>query len=351
MGGNALSEVNTHRLDRAEYLTICDEVLAQLRHNILRHNISRRIVDIPAYRNKESFGDLDILLETFSGDNIDYRSLIIVLFAPKQIVQNNNCYSFDYKDFQIDLILTPTTEFNTTLSYFSWNDLGNLAGRIFKKLGFKYGHRGLSYLFREDDLSHTVYAETIVSQDIQQIMAFGGLDYDKFIQGFDTIDDMFVWISSSKYFHKDIYLFHNRNHISRTRDKKRKNYHLFLEWCANTPNLNAYPWTEMREQDGYAGKPEFLELARKQFDGFAAEYDCIVGKHNEHKIFREKFNGNIVCELTGLTGKDLGMFMQHMTKIHGGKESMFEEMWFLEQVDIIAMILDAYGSYYVSSEL
>jgi hypothetical protein len=39
------------------------------------------------------------------------------------------------------------------------------------------------------------------------------------------------------------------------------------------------------------------------------EYDKILNKHHENNLFKDKFNGKIIMELTGLENKELGMFM------------------------------------------
>lgn len=328
MGGNALKNVETRRIDRLEYDDIEFFVTSKLREALNNINPSlqgskRRVDSILFYRTKETFGDLDILVETFPGDGINYRDLITRTFAPKELVNNSGVYSFDYLDFQIDLILTPTEDYVPSYWYLAWNDLGNLAGRIFKKLGFKYGHKGLSYMFRRSDQAHSVFADCVVSRDHKAIFEFGDLDYDRFMKGFDTLEEMFRWVSSSKYFHRDIYLLHNRNHVSRTRDKKRPVYNLFLKWCETTPNLPEYPWTEMREQDGYAGKPEFLRMAMKHFDGFAEEHSRIEFIRLQTDRAKERFNGEVVKEITGLERAELGRYIQEFIERHGGRSKLY----------------------------
>jgi len=346
MGGNALKEITTRRVDREEYIKIRDYVIEKISSGIANHSfVNRRILDIPAYRTKESFGDLDILLETFSGESLNYADMIHGWFSPKQLVTNSGVYSFDYENFQIDLILTPTEYYDTSLSYYSWNDLGNLAGRIFKKLGFKYGHKGLSYIFRDKDNQFNSFAEIVVSKDIKKIIEFGDLNYEEFIVGFDTVEQMFRWVSKSKYFHKDIYLLHNRNHISRTRDKKRKIYNEFRTWCETAQGLPEYPWTEMREQDGYAGKPEFLQLALKTFDGFDIQHCKILSQHENLLRVKQNFNGEIVSRITGLQGKELGVFMQHFVNSIGGKSELIRNFLHATTSGIEIQIKNEYAKF------
>ena len=305
MGGNALKEITTRRVDREEYIKIRDYVIEKISSGIANHSfVNRRILDIPAYRTKESFGDLDILLETFSGESLNYADMIHGWFSPKQLVTNSGVYSFDYENFQIDLILTPTEYYDTSLSYYSWNDLGNLAGRIFKKLGFKYGHKGLSYIFRDKDNQFNSFAEIVVSKDIKKIIEFGDLNYEEFIVGFDTVEQMFRWVSKPE-----------------------------------------YPWTEMREQDGYAGKPEFLQLALKTFDGFDIQHCKILSQHENLLRVKQNFNGEIVSRITGLQGKELGVFMQHFVNSIGGKSELIRNFLHATTSGIEIQIKNEYAKF------
>ena len=60
MGGNALKHTPTRRYAKAEYETLRDEVVAQLRADLPQQQVAA----IPAYRAKASFGDLDVLFVT-----------------------------------------------------------------------------------------------------------------------------------------------------------------------------------------------------------------------------------------------------------------------------------------------
>lgn len=338
MGGNALKSVETVRLSREDYEVLSQEVLAKLQS--LPELSGRKISIIQAYRTKESFGDLDVLVESVDGSSVDYLALITKAFQPKEIAQNSSCYSFDIRNFQVDFILTPTDDYETSVNYFAWNDLGNLTGRIFKKLGFKYGHRGLSYIFRDEGNANNSYHEAVVSKDLKAILEFGDLDYDAFVKGFDTVEEIFYWVSKSKYFHKDIYLLHNRNHVSRTRDKKRKTYKEFLVWCEETPGLNTYPWTIMREQDGYAGSPEFLKDALVRFPSFYKVYHEVKNMHENILKAKDKFNGEVVKEAILLEGSNLGKFMASIMKSVGGKQAMSMKVLGMSSEEIHQMIVE-----------
>lgn len=187
---------------------------------------------VKAYRTKESFGDLDILVER---SQYDIAEMITQLYKPNQIVKNGNVWSFDYKQFQIDLIIVEPDLFDCAVDYHAWNDLGNFIGRIAHKLGFKYGSTGL-YLPMRDGDTH-MFANILVSSNTERILEFLGYNPAVFFVGFDTMYQVFEFASSTPYFNKHIFDEENRSHKSRVRDAKRKSYHDYVVWMNCTDGL------------------------------------------------------------------------------------------------------------------
>lgn len=67
------------------------------------------------------------------------------------------------------------------------------------------------------------------------------MDPARFHQGFNELEDIFEFVMSSPFFHKDWFLFENRTSDQRARDKKRKNYVAALEYfelhAKNVPSV------------------------------------------------------------------------------------------------------------------
>ena len=123
MGGRALKNVVTRRCDREEFDVISLELI-----NILKLRFNK--VGVPMfYKNKPDFGDIDIVVSEDSS-NENMRDYINEMFKPNEIFHNGNCWSFDYKLIQIDVIITPNEHYDTTRFYMGGNDLGNFMGRI-----------------------------------------------------------------------------------------------------------------------------------------------------------------------------------------------------------------------------
>ncbi len=299
MGGLALKNIQTVRLDAPSYFCLTGKVLNQLKLTFL----GCRVDLIPAYKTKKDFGDADFLVES-SDISFDIRERIQNTFLPKQIVKNSNVWSFDVENFQIDIILTAPRYYNASLNYFSYNDLSNLEGRLFHKLGLKHGHDGLKYIVRDGT---TERDEIELSLDVKEFLPLVGLDYNKRASGFDSLEDIFEYVSSSPYFNPDIYLLENRNHISRVRDKKRKTYQEFLKWCElNKSRLNSFVFED--------NKDRYLPLIIATFPNFKSQYDKIQENIQKQKERAAKFNGNMVKELLSIEGKELGGFISNFKK-------------------------------------
>ena len=324
MGGTALKNTETRRYDRDEYFKLEADVVAKLKAAFP----FSRVEAVKAYRTKPSFGDMDVLVEVVNNDWFSQscrEDVIKQTFSPNQLVKNGSVVSFDYRQFQIDILFTPTIEFNTAADYFAWNDLGNFVGRLSHKLGFKYGHDGLSFVFRDGDYE---FATISVSRNTAKTFQFLDLDYKRFVEGFDTMEDVFKFASSSKYFNKHSYDAENRNHRSNTRDKKRKSYHDFGIWMNSTEGLPEYPWDDLKEQGGPKYKEQFINLAFDLFPDFKAKYEQTTLAFQRSLEIKAKFNGHLVNEWTGLQDKELGKLMQAIRAQFDSKEKY--QSWVLE---------------------
>jgi hypothetical protein len=288
MGGLALKNTFTRRYQRDEYDALEQEVFAILSKTFKRF-------DTPRYfESKESFGDMDVIV-SMEGFNGNVREYITETFKPNEIFHNGNSYSFDFKELQIDFITVAPENYDSNYHYFAFNDLGNFIGRIAQSLGFKYGQEGL---WINQFYNGQKIAKVMVSKDYPKIFEFLGLDYDTWVEGFDSLEEIFEYVINSPYFDSEMFEMKNLNKINRDRNMKRKSYISFLAYIAeNAPNV-------VYEQD----KKAFLKKAKEMFP--EAEIDVQI-KQNEYEVskkllIKSKFNGGMVIEKYGITGKELG---------------------------------------------
>lgn len=262
------------------------------------------------YNNKESFGDLDIVLnKKYLKEN--WAEILIGEFEliKGNYSKNSDVLSLCYDELQIDLIMAKDNEYETSLVYYSYQDMNNLIRRLAKKLSVKYGHKGLELVVKNAD---NVLGNLLLTTDTKTIHGFLDLNHFEYLIGFNELENMFRWISNSKYFNKDIYLLHNRNATSRVRDKKRATYNAFLKWCEENEMVNNYPYKDTTEFDGYnIREPFFTYLVCTTFSEAKPFYDKVMENYQLNLKFKKLYNGEVVSNITGLSGKELGHFMSY----------------------------------------
>jgi len=291
MGGNALKNTFTRRYQKDEF----EALLPELQSKLLL--FFKDAQPTKYYATKESFGDADFLCLIDNPEHEDVMSFLKNTFAPNEIFKNGNVYSFDYKELQVDLILTPQEDWETSLVYFSYNDLHNLIGKSAHKFGLKWGHQGLKFVYRIDG---KVLGEIIITKDHKDALNFLGFTNVVYEEGFKTLDDIFNFVTNSKYFNPYMYDLENMNKMNRDRDKKRKTYQQFLELIQpmKDEKNNWYYF--------YPDKKVYLGLIDHFFPGFLLDYTLLEKAEEQRKQIAKLFNGNILMKKFGLSGPNLG---------------------------------------------
>lgn len=286
MGGNLFKD-QSRRISSEEFKSLSLEIINSV-PDVTRSKI------IKSYRNKESFGDIDIIYDnTYSQELLDYLNQHDYL-----LIINGPVKSILFKGVQVDFIGVKPDEYDFAFNYFSYNDLGNLIGRIAHSFGFKFGHNGLLYVIRDKDNPTRVIKEIIVTQDYTKALNFIGYPSIDDVE-FNDLEDVFDFVMDNQYARPEIFLLENRNHISRVRDRKRKTYMMFLEYI-KTKEYHDRITPDRTFQ---------LNKAFRLFPEFHIKYNVTLVEHEHHKARHEKFNGDIVMKISGLDGKELGQLM------------------------------------------
>lgn len=296
MGGNAIQ--GACRIIRDEY----DSLVEKVKSKIIEVDPKFKPTEIKFFKSKKDFGDLDLLVSSSVSTNVNQ---IAKRFGAKQIKKNGNVLSFGLqldsdRLFQVDLISVPATDLDISSFYFSYNDLNLLAGRIAHKLNTSFGFDGLKFKVRTESGYNGL--DINLSKDPARIYEFLDLDIERYNQGFDSLEEIYQFVSSSKYFNPSIFSYDSLNHINKTRNRKRSTYAGFLNWIETQDKLNQY---QFQEKSVYLIK---IDLAFPEIDIFQKMKDY---SSNFKRILdcQSKFNGNLVSEFTGLTGKELGNFI------------------------------------------
>ena len=237
MGGHALKNTLIKRIDLANYKRIKEYI------SKLLESEGYTISEIKETPGKESFGDLDLLYLTKT--NQDIRQSIIKLFNPNEIVSNGNVCSFDFDEFQIDLIkCTSLASLQFAKFYFSYGDVGGILGRICSAYGLKFGHDGLHAVLFENTIYPEIafdvnkhFNQILLSDNPENVCAFLGLDWAVYSAGLTNVHDIFDWIILSKYFNTEIFTVFNHENIKRLH--ARPMYIQFIEHIGiNTNKIN-----------------------------------------------------------------------------------------------------------------
>jgi hypothetical protein len=195
MGGKLF---NLPRMPRDVYLEIEADV---------RRYLDRKLPGeyrIPRYYgDKPDFGDMDVLV----ADGPGWHALRAEIARDLGIVESKvvgHVLSTVYRGLQTDFFPIPERYLESAYDFMSFNDLGNLIGRICRRFDLKYGERGLRYVYRRAGGNYQVELE--VTRDFERICQFLGLDHAAFRAGFGSLPEVFDWVIASPYFSVAPYL-------------------------------------------------------------------------------------------------------------------------------------------------
>ena len=296
MGGKALNKygITTERKSTEDFLRIANDIQEKIGNDLrLFCNV------VKCYHTKESHGDLDLLVRIEPMTRINWRDYIELAFKPKAIHNNGGVYSFDYDNFQIDIIPVKESKWETAKTYYSYDPLGNIMGKTYHKFNLSYGWDGLYYKFR--NFNGNLAENILITNDPRKIFEFGDYDYDRYLDGFDYIEEIFQFVMRSRYFDNEMFKMENLKHIDKKRNRKRGSYHLFLKYLEDNNIERRYPF--------HKDKDLYLPM----IDSFFPEADLmgrlyeLAAIDRENKMLSQKFNGDMVMSwIPNLQGKELG---------------------------------------------
>lgn len=279
MGGNALKNTITRRYNKDEYYKLEKKMIETLSKKF------DKAQSTICYKEKDSFGDMDILVLS---DNLTFDILEYIqeTFNPTQIVKNSNVYSFDVEELQIDLQLVPKELWETSVIYYSYNDLHSFIGKIARRFGLKWGWDGLKWSGFTLKNKNSV----LLTKSYKVALEFLGFDYKRYDEGFNTREDIYDYIINSKYYEPSVFYFQNMNSNDKNRDKKRTNYLEFLEYIkVNKPKIN-------NNHNFFSNKDFYLGHINTYFTYFYEQYKNIIEKENLNEKIKNIFNGNKIMD-------------------------------------------------------
>ena len=299
MGGNATKHFGTQRVNKQQFEQCCNMLNNMLQQYVIEQNLQtkEKFCVIESYHDKQDFGDIDFLstIDRQIFEKLVEKTENINIVAKAEQFS----YAIEFKlasdelvFVQVDYIKSNLEDFDFSKNFFAFNDLGNLIGRIAAQAGFSFGFDGLKrkiYVDNRGDIINDLYSNEIsvtslvenarlfknelnrailktsiiVTKDFDNALKFLGFDVERFKQGFNNMNEVFEFVVSSTFFNKDAFLFENRNHKARARDKKRSNYLAALEYFKNKKDRKKQLSLSHMEKEFPNFKTEYRDLEKQ----------------------------------------------------------------------------------------
>lgn len=136
MGGKALKQTFTERKTTPVFLDITNRLLPKL-----EEIFDTELYVLKFYRTKPDHGDMDILMKVNKDFHKKYprgiREVIQSTLNPNQIVVNDGTTTFDFEQFQIDLIPVKEEIWESTKFWMDYDPSSNLLGKLFRSIKFE----------------------------------------------------------------------------------------------------------------------------------------------------------------------------------------------------------------------
>lgn len=336
MGGHALKNISQERLPRDKYLELEKDIINKIKELLPTYYVPRY------FPNKETFGDLDILYHS----NITKQDLlqeIIKLLDSKEYITEGQTISCEYNNFQIDFIKVEEEYYEFNKCFLDFSGFGQILSRMFKGHELKYRHNGLYLKVYENHNPTKCLDEIYLTDDVNKMFNFLGLDFNKFQEGFEREEELYYYLVNCNYFAYGIYL-ENQNHIIKKRIEKRPIYEGFINFITNkqkeenlkeTNKLKESKELDIEIVENYEENINFVDFFKNDKDEFVSyvlnyfdkqiEYEKIIEKEKNKVIIKSKFNGKIVEKITNLKNKNLGKFIELFKNELKNENDNFEE--------------------------
>ena len=316
MGGNALKEYGVRRVDAATYDRIKADALNKLAVACTRMAVPYEM------RDKEDYGDVDILCIIKPEYQANWRAWLQATFNPRAILNNGNVWSVNIEDLQVDLITTSLENWGQYFCFLCWGDLSMTMGRISRLYDLKYGIYGLEMPIRDSETNHVTDTVTI-SKDPSKIFPFLGYDFKRWEQGFKTQVELREFLFSSNRIHKGFLTSCSEASRHRKRDRNRAMFSSWLAWFEEHreefPEEANLPIPKSIDE-----KIAYIEAAFPE-SNLRVQYDAAQKRISDFTTARSKFSGKHIQDMfPELQGRAFGALMDLWTRQWATKEEQVQ---------------------------
>lgn len=330
MGGNRFKSIETVRIDVNTHNMIASKTIKLLA------DFGINAEALPYIRNKKSFGDIDLIAKKSQthqaikditdpklAKNLLHESDENIAKAINAEMHSRQCASdpvlgmlikSNIGSVNIDLITIEDEVYDFAKAHLSWGDAGSLISVISKEMGIKAGMGGAR--LSVPSKNGNIYVP--ISITYPNFLKLIGLDSDKHEEGFNTQEEIHKWVSEGIMFDPRIWDMDRLTSRARNRIRKRPNYMAWIAWLENNNPERNYNWGEQRAQRAGEWLPALLAM----FPSAKKSLELKEEEQRQQKILSDFYNGNIVSQISGITGEALGHLMNAIRKDIGDKKLM-----------------------------
>lgn len=299
MGGKAI--VNARRMSRQELDFLTGKVCGSLLTSFPELQVER----LRSYKDKEDFGNLSLVVaKTTTTQDIAVRRQFLSL-ATGLARDFGDRVTLDIDGAQVDLAFVEKRDMEMYLSYHAYNGLGGLVGKVAHSMGLTLRETGLVYRIMDGD---QLVEEILLTNYWQEAMRILGYSSVRWLQGFHSLEDIFDYVASGANFRAQLF------HVAEKAlpNERPTVVQLFSQWLQTASLLG--------ERDA------ILRMLFQRVPGFESNYhEAItrIGRARTHKrTVHARFNGDLVAQWTGRSGRDLGALLKHITETFGGQAAV-----------------------------
>jgi hypothetical protein len=301
MGGSAFNfqahGFATPRMSPSQYHSLTQTILP-----LLTPLFQRTQIPHPAPK-KPTYGDLDIFVSEPLNDLSPHAAIAHLSHSlgPRcrgiicNLPTTNIAVLLGAETFQVDVHVVPRAElWDLDFWMHSWGDLGMIVSATIKAWGMRLSSsRGLYFHIQG-------YGPFILSWDIERIVAFLDLDWKRYQQGFETVEEIFEWIRGVRILGQEVGI----KSLGKLDKKGQEERKMWRDYWSRGDNTVAY-----------SPSPEEIERVRQQALAYFSkdkEYQDVLTRLDRERVAREKFNGHRVMEWTSFQGRRLGILMKRL---------------------------------------
>lgn len=283
MGGKAFShgsnQLSTPRMPAAVYTSLRDQYLTRLA------TLYGKVTSPIEAPEKDTYGDIDILVAAPKFD-VSVKVLEELLNATASIAISKCVRSFavpypgsstDYV--QVDLHRCQPETFQWELFQNSHGDMWNLIGTSIRPFGLTANNTGFYLRIGKIENVDRRKSMLFLTSDPSRVLAFLGLDESQYWKPFKTLDDLYIYVTTSRFFLPERYDRDILKSSDRKRSAQRFVFRTFMdEWLPARRSQFHRRWTgpELRDAVMLEASTEF---------GVAEEYAAML---REWKVERDE---------------------------------------------------------------